>query len=166
MKRFYIFFASMMISSLGFASTATAILQFTKDKHKEKSAGVVLISETPYGLLFVPRLHSLTPGLHGFHIHTEASCAKEGMSAGGHLDPKKTGKHLGPYQQGHLGDLPVLYVKQDGTASTPVLAPRLHQLSEINHRALIIHQGGDNYADEPEKLGGGGNRIACSILNL
>lgn len=27
--------------------------------------------------------------------------------AGGHLDPEKTGKHLGPYNdKGHLGDLP------------------------------------------------------------
>ncbi|HCL5280518.1 TPA: superoxide dismutase family protein [Salmonella enterica] len=51
------------------------------------------------------------PGVHGFHIHENPSCMP-GMQngknvsvlmAGGHLDPEKTGKHLGPYNdKGHL----------------------------------------------------------------
>ena len=87
------------------------------------------------------------------------------MAAGGHLDPESTGKHLGPYSSlGHLGDLPVLYVSQAGTAQTPTLAPRL-TLEQIQHHALMIHQHGDNYADTPKALGGGGDRIACGIIS-
>jgi Cu-Zn family superoxide dismutase len=29
----------------------------------------------------------------------------------------------------------------------------------------MIHQGGDNYSDDPKKLGGGGARVACGVIN-
>ena len=87
------------------------------------------------------------------------------MAAGGHLDSNKTDKHLGPYDdKGHFGDLPILYVNADGTATTPVLAPRLHKISQISQHALMVHSGGDNYSDTPEKLGGGGARMVCGII--
>jgi Cu-Zn family superoxide dismutase len=28
----------------------------------------------------------------------------------------------------------------------------------------MIHAGGDNYADQPKPLGGGGERIACGVI--
>jgi Cu-Zn family superoxide dismutase len=28
----------------------------------------------------------------------------------------------------------------------------------------MIHDGGDNYSDEPAKLGGGGNRMVCGVI--
>jgi Cu-Zn family superoxide dismutase len=28
----------------------------------------------------------------------------------------------------------------------------------------MIHEGGDNYRDTPEPLGGGGGRIACGVV--
>jgi Cu-Zn family superoxide dismutase len=28
----------------------------------------------------------------------------------------------------------------------------------------MIHVGGDNHADHPEKLGGGGARVACGVI--
>ena len=129
------------------------------------SVGDVIISETKYGLLFSPHLHDLKPGLHGFHIHQNPSCAQEGMEAGGHLDPSSTNQHLGPYSDdGHLGDLPVLAVAADGQATVPVLAPRLQHLTDIQQHALMIHDGGDNYSDVPAKLGGGGSRMECGVI--
>ena len=85
--------------------------------------GTVTITATPYGTLFTPNLSGLTPGIHGFHVHEHPSCApmdKYGkpvpsLGAGGHYDPAKTGKHLGPYGDGHLGDLPPLYVDAQGS---------------------------------------------------
>ena len=85
------------------------------------------------------------------------------LAAGGHYDPTKTDRHAGPYGNGHLGDLPVLYVDKEGQASLPVLAPRL-KVADLNGRSLMIHAGGDNYSDLPEKLGGGGGRIACGTV--
>lgn len=125
--------------------------------------GTISAENSLCGVLLTPHLQGLPPGIHGFHVHEKASCDDNGMAAGGHLDPHLTNQHKGPYQQGHLGDLPVLIVNQDGSASLPTLAPHF-KLSQLRGHALIIHAGGDNYADNPEKLGGGGKRIACGII--
>lgn len=139
---------------------------------KQQAIGSIQISETDHGLLFTPELTSLPRGVHGFHVHENGSCdpaEKDGktvpaQAAGGHYDPQGTGKHLGPYGDGHLGDLPALYVNEDGTADYPVLAPRISKLDEIKGRALMIHAGGDNHADHPEPLGGGGARMGCGVI--
>jgi Cu-Zn family superoxide dismutase len=62
-----------------------------------------------------------------------------------------------------MGDLPLLVVDADGTATTPVVAPRL-RVDAIRGLALMIHAQGDNYSDDPAPLGGGGARIACGII--
>ena len=135
------------------------------------SAGTVRIVETPYGLAFYPALAGLPPGQHGFHVHEKPSCAPAeqngamaaAIGAGGHLDPASTKKHGEPWGDGHLGDLPPLYVAADGSAASPVLAPRL-KLADVADRALMVHAGGDNHADHPAPLGGGGPRIVCGVI--
>lgn len=134
------------------------------------SAGQIVVTESKYGLIFTPALTGLPPGLHGFHVHENASCAakeKDGKSvaalaAGGHYDPAKSGQHGSPWGDGHLGDLPALYVDGEGKAGQPVLAPRL-KLSDLKGRSLMVHAGGDNHADHPSPLGGGGARIVCGV---
>ena len=134
-------------------------------------AGTITISESRYGLVFTPALRGLPPGLHGFHVHESPSCEpkdKDGkmvaaLAAGGHLDPAGTGKHDTPWGDGHLGDLPPLYVAADGTATQPVLGPRL-KAADVAARSLMVHAGGDNHADHPAPLGGGGARVACGVV--
>ena len=138
----------------------------------DTSAGSVRVVETPYGLAFYPKLLGLPPGLHGFHVHENPSCAyaqRDGawipaLAAGGHLDPAGTKQHGEPWGDGHLGDLPPLYVAADGSASAAVLAPRL-KLEDLRHRSLMVHAGGDNHADHPAPLGGGGARVACGVID-
>ena len=116
-------------------------------------------------MLFTPHLYNL-PGSssHGFHVHINPSCDEKGMAAGGHWDPDNTTKHLGPYNEsGHMGDLPVLVVDVDGTATKPILAPKLQSLEELVGHSLMIHEGSDNYSDNPESLGGGG-RMWCGVI--
>lgn len=133
--------------------------------------GQVVVSETPYGVVFNPALTGLPPGLHGFHVHENPSCAaleKDGkimpaLAAGGHYDPAGSKRHGAPWSDGHLGDLPALYVDAAGNANHPVLAPRL-KMSDLKGRALMIHAGGDNHADHPVPLGGGGARLACGVM--
>jgi Cu-Zn family superoxide dismutase len=164
-------FIKYWISFIFFVATSSAFADMTIPMYMTAAqgtgplAGNIVIQETPHGLLFTPHLQGLTPGIHGFHIHVNASCAEEGMAAGGHLDPDKSNHHLGPYNdKGHLGDLPALYVNADGSVTLPVLAPRLKHLSMIKNHALMIHNGGDNYSDEPIKLGGGGARMICGLI--
>lgn len=132
--------------------------------------GTVKAEDTEYGLLLTPSLSNLPPGTHGLHLHQNPDCGPgekdgkiaPGIAAGGHYDPEDTETHQGPYSDGHLGDLPVLIVDETGTASLPVLAPRL-TTADLEERSLMVHEGGDNYSDEPE-LGGGGSRIACGVI--
>ena len=84
-------------------------------------------------------------------------------AADGHYDPAGSKAHGTPWGDGHLGDLPALYVAADGTATQPVLAPRLKP-ADLPGRALMVHVGGDNHADHPAPLGGGGARMACGVI--
>ena len=84
-------------------------------------------------------------------------------AAGGHFDPQGSKHHGEPWGDGHLGDLPPLCVGTDGSATQPVLAPRL-KLADVQHRALMVHAGGDNHSDHPAPLGGGGARVACGVV--
>lgn len=146
-----------------YASIVIPIVLFSADG-PPKNIGMITAEDSACGVLLTPDLHSLTPGIHGFHVHVNPSCEQNGMAAGGHLDPEQTNQHDGPYDNtGHLGDLPVLIVNQDGSATLPTLAPRF-KLSHLVGHALMIHAGGDNYADTPEKLGGGGARVACGVI--
>jgi Cu-Zn family superoxide dismutase len=147
-------------------------LKLVDEKGVGKSVGEVALSETPYGVVFTPALTGLPPGLHGFHVHENPSCApgeKDGkmaaaVAAGDHLDPAGTKRHGLPWGDGHLGDLPPLFVDAQGKADQPVLAPRL-KFTDVVNRSLMVHAGGDNHADHPAPLGGGGARIACGVIS-
>lgn len=164
-------FTFIALLACGSAQAAMVTMHEVSAAGVGKTLGRVEIGENEHGLVFTPMLGGLTPGLHGFHVHQNPSCEpaeKDGKmtaaaAAGGHYDPAEAGSHGTPWGEGHLGDLPALYVADDGAAKHPVLAPRL-EMSDIEGRALMIHAGGDNYSDEPEKLGGGGARVACGVV--
>ena len=153
------------------AAEMTVTLNLAQAEGTGPAVGAVHIVETPYGLAFYPSLTGLPPGLHGFHVHENASCAASEANgkivpagaAGGHLDPLGSKHHGEPWGDGHLGDLPPLYVSNDGVAGNPVLAPRL-KLADVVHHALMVHAGGDNHSDHPAALGGGGARVACGVI--
>jgi len=161
---------TLLSSSLACAGTEIA-MHLVDEQGAGASVGVVTASDSRYGLVLTPALHGLPPGLHGFHVHQNPGCAageKDGkpvpaLAAGGHLDPAGSNRHGEPWGDGHLGDLPPLYVNAAGDAAQPVLAPRL-KVADLAGRALIIHAGGDNHADHPAPLGGGGARIACGVV--
>ncbi|WP_447554011.1 superoxide dismutase family protein [Vreelandella sp. EE22] len=137
----------------------------------EEALGTVTIESSEFGgVMLTPSITNLEPGVYGFHLHENPSCEPAenddgemtaAQAAGGHHDPDNTDTHQGPYGEGHLGDLPVLTVNEHGEANTPVLAPRL-SVDDMTDRALIIHEGGDTYSDEPH-LGGGGGRMLCGV---
>lgn len=165
--------ASMLGACLpAMAAEQIVVMRSISDDGIGKMIGTVKLSDSDQGLVLDPDLGELSPGKHGFHIHQNPSCEPAmkdgkktaGAAAGGHYDPTNTGEHEGPGGQGHLGDLPALVVKDDGGATSPVVAPRL-KLDQIHGRTLMIHEGGDNYSDNPKPLGGGGARVACGIID-
>ena len=163
--------ACAFLAHAALADEVTVTINLASASGEGKSIGTIKVQDTPHGALLTPSLSELPPGLHGLHVHEHATCGaaeKDGKmtpahAAGSHYDPSKSGKHLGPYAEGHLGDLPPLYVDVDGKATLPVLAPRL-KVADLKGHSLMIHAGGDNYADAPKPLGGGGDRIACGAV--
>ncbi|CAI8760038.1 MULTISPECIES: superoxide dismutase [Cu-Zn] SodC [Kosakonia] len=172
MKRFSLAVLALVVCAGAQAASEEVEMNLVTAQGVGQSVGSVKISETDKGLEFAPDLKALPPGEHGFHVHAKGSCQpaiKEGKAsaaeaAGGHLDPQHTGKHEGPEGAGHLGDLPVLVVNNDGKATDPVVAPRLKKLSDVKGKALMVHVGGDNMSDQPKPLGGGGARYACGVI--
>jgi len=142
-----------------------------------KEIGTIALSDSQSGYLVLKLdlAAQLPPGGHGFHVHENPNCEPArkdetmtaGLAAGGHYDPAGTGKHLGPSGDGHLGDLPILYVETDEDGAQAVrhslVAPRL-KVADVRGRSLMIHQFSDNFRDEPKPLGGGGARIACGVI--
>lgn len=168
--------ATFILALLVFAATASADpvtvqMNALTEQGIAMSIGTVALADTAEGLRLTPALTGLAPGLHGFHVHDRPDCgpgmkdgkAVAGLAAGGHYDPAMTGKHEGPAGKGHLGDLPALAVGEDGTAMTPVVAPRL-KVADVLGRSLMVHGGGDNFGDVPAPLGGGGARVACGVI--
>lgn len=166
-------FIAVSLSAIPLAAGADLVvpMHLVNEQGIGKAIGQVTVSASKYGLVFTPTLHGLPPGLHGFHVHQNPDCSaqeKDGkmvaaLAAGGHYDPEQSNRHGTPWGDGHLGDLPPLYVDANGNATLAVLAPRL-KISDLKDRALIIHAGGDNYSDYPAPLGGGGARIACGLF--
>lgn len=170
--------AGLAIAALAFTAPTSAAgikipMSSVNAQGIDKPIGSISAVDTPDGLKLTPNLRNLPAGLHGFHVHDKASCEatpdpdKGGamtpaLGAGGHFDPAASGKHEGPMGTGHKGDLPLLVVAANGKANKPVVAPHL-TLKDISGHAVIVHAGGDNYADTPAKLGGGGGRIGCGV---
>jgi Cu-Zn family superoxide dismutase len=171
-SRLKVFLTAATLSACAMAHADVSIsMNAVDDKGVGQPVGQVVVSETPYGLVFTPSLSGLVPGVHGFHVHENPSCEVKDMNgkmvpalaAGGHYDPAASKRHGLPWGDGHLGDLPALVVDAAGAASNPVLAPRL-KLADIKGRSLMIHAGGDNHADHPAPLGGGGARVVCGVI--
>lgn len=166
---------NILLATLLALATASASAEISLNIVDEKGVGVeignIAIADSKYGLVLTPTLRGLPAGLHGFHIHQNPSCdAKEkdgklvpALAAGGHFDPASANKHGEPWGEGHLGDLPPLYVDSAGNAVHPVLAPRL-KVADLAGRSIMIHAGGDNHSDHPALLGGGGMRVACGVI--
>ncbi len=148
---------------------AVVVSETTMDGRRGKTHGLISFEDGPYGLIITPKLHGLDPGAHAAHVHENASCAPDEAgvpagAAGDHYDPHGSGQHSGPYGDGHLGDLPNLFVEPSGMSYVPVLAPRV-TVADLKGRSLMIHAGADRYDEYGEhEHGKGGMRMYCGII--
>ncbi|MDQ3645653.1 MAG: superoxide dismutase family protein, partial [Actinomycetota bacterium] len=98
----------------------------------------------------------LTPGFHGFHVHTTGTCdplAEDAsgnpvpyFTAGGHYNPDAAATH-----GAHAGDLVPMLVAGDGTAQLRFKTDRFRNrdLMDADGSAVIFHAGADNLANVP-----------------
>ena len=146
------------------SSTATAALAPTKGN---QVAGNVTFVQKGDKVLVEARIIGLTPGLHGFHIHEKPDCtAADGMSAGGHFNPRKA-PHAGPESaQRHAGDLGNLNADAGGVA---VYRAEIRGITlgmgedSIIGRSVIVHANPDDLRTQP--AGNAGARLACGLIS-
>lgn len=115
----------------------------------------------------------LTPGFHGFHVHTTAQCdpaatdsagtASPFFTAGGHYNPDTTQTH-----GAHAGDMPPLYVSEDGTAFMRFKTDgfQTRDLMDTDGSAVIMHAGADNLGNVPGTTATGGERYHSHVDNI
>lgn len=112
----------------------------------------------------------LPEGVHGFHIHEKSTCEQPDFeSAGGHFNPTKA-KHGYYHPEGpHAGDLPNVYVLDNGTVNTflttdlVTLAPdEKNSLFQQGGTSLVLHEQADDYKSQP--AGDAGDRIVCGEI--
>jgi Cu-Zn family superoxide dismutase len=136
-----------------------------------KKLGMVMLQETPAGVLVSADVKGLPAGDHGFHFHQKGLCdtATKFDSAGGHF----TG---GDHQHGYMstngphgGDMPNQHVGADGLLKTQILntgvtlSPGAKSLFDADGTALVIHAAADDYSSQPS--GNAGGRIACAVIS-
>ena len=133
-----------------------------------RPAGTATLLNDARGLRIVVSATGMTPGPHGFHIHTTGKCEAPGFtSAGGHLNPDNR-KHGSLAAGGaHLGDLPNLQIGSDGSGSaTESVAGgsgALGSIFDADGAAVIVHAQADDYRTDP--TGNAGDRLACGVLS-
>ena len=151
---------------------ANAKVYTTEARGRGKNIGEVRFRDVEGGMMVDVELTNLMEGEHGFHIHEFGDCRatfhRNGKimmagKAGGHFDIYKTMKHKGPNGGGHIGDLPRLNVDKNGEVIDRFFVENVN-VNMIRGRTVVVHDGGDNYSDEPVVLGGGGDRVACGII--
>ena len=111
---------------------------------------------------------SLTPGVHGIHVHAVGSCSPDFAAAGGHHNPTGA-KHGTENPEGpHAGDLPNLVVGADGNGALDAITNRItltpgpRSIFDADGSALVIHASADDYRTDP--TGNSGARIACGVI--
>jgi Cu-Zn family superoxide dismutase len=165
----FTFATAVAFGTAALAQHRTVDINRISDAGVGEKIGTVAISEDKKGLTLKVAVAGLPKGQRGFHVHEKGDCGPAmkdgkmtaGLAAGGHYDPEGKKSHKGPHGAGHKGDLPLLNGTDKGINQT-VSAPRL-KLTDIQGRSLVIHEGGDNYSDQPEN-GGGKGRAACGVI--
>lgn len=141
---------------------------------REKNAvGTATLTESPHGVLIYLDLKGLPPGPKAIHIHTVGTCEdpEEGFVASkGHLNPD--GKEHGLMNPAgpDAGDLPNLYVREDGSFEAEFFttlaslggADGRAKILDEDGAALVIHINRDDHITQP--IGGAGPRIACGVI--
>lgn len=131
-------------------------------------AGSARLMADGQGVSLSITVSGISPGPHGFHLHTAGQCAApDFQSAGGHLNPTGESHGLMNADGQHLGDLPNLLAAPDGSANKTVRLTGdpdylVEQIFDGDGTAIIIHAGPDDGVSDP--AGNAGPRVACGII--
>ena len=128
--------------------------------------GNVLFTEDKGVVTMVTILGGLTEGTHAIHLHEKADCSSpDGKSTGGHWNPtaQPHGKWDDP-KGFHLGDIGNLEADANGNATKNFYTAKWcigcgDPERDILGKAIIVHQGADDFTSQP--TGNAGGRVSC-----
>ncbi|MEZ4857965.1 MAG: superoxide dismutase family protein [Flavobacteriaceae bacterium] len=135
-------------------------------KSESTAMGKVEITEKDGIVTLNARLLGLTPGMHAIHIHEKADCsAADATSSGGHWNPTmqphgKWGAETG-YHKGDIGNFEA-DANGEGTITLTTSEWCIgcgDESKDILGKAIIVHQGVDDFTTQP--TGNAGGRVSC-----
>jgi len=137
-----------------------------ESKSGSTAVGEAYFSETDGNVSFEAKFSGLKPGTHAIHIHEKADCsAADATSAGGHWNPthEKHGK-WGDAEGYHKGDIGNFEVGDDGIGRISMQTDEWcigcgDENKDILGKALIVHEGKDDFTTQP--TGDAGGRVSC-----
>lgn len=141
------------------------------------SVGNVTFLQRNGSITVTAEVENLSAGFHGFHIHETGDCSPDFGAAGGHHAPDDAD------HGDHAGDMPVLLVGDNGTATHGFATDRftIEELLADDGTAVVVHEDPDNYAHIPDRYtsddanesgpdeatlaaGDAGPRAACGVV--
>lgn len=135
-------------------------------KSDSKVSGSAIFTQKEGKVTMVAVFEGLSEGTHAIHLHEKADCsAADGTSSGGHWNPTNQphGK-WGDAQGYHKGDIGNMEADANGNAtitfSTDEWCIGCDDVNkDILNKAVIVHQGTDDFTTQP--TGDAGGRVSC-----
>ncbi|NDV01816.1 superoxide dismutase family protein [Pseudoroseicyclus tamaricis] len=156
--------AATLALGLPAAAQAQEISAAIHDRAGEVMGGATA-TRTASGIMMIQiSLVDAPAGVHGVHIHEVGDCSDEDFtSAGGHIAGDAEHGVFSP-DGPHPGDLPNLHANLEGEATVTYFNHLLtfDMLTDGDGAAIVIHEGDDNYAEQPS--GGSGERLGCGVF--
>ncbi|MCL4139728.1 UNVERIFIED_CONTAM: hypothetical protein GTU68_027554, partial [Idotea baltica] len=123
---------------------------------------------------FSGEISGLTPGLHGFHIHSVGDLGNSCKNAGGHFNPFGANHGDPEAAERHVGDLGNIEANDVGRAIIDIFDAKASMdpasPAYIGDRAIVVHAAPDDLGrgGNPESLktGNAGARMGCGIIKV
>ncbi|MDC6384787.1 superoxide dismutase family protein [Flagellimonas taeanensis] len=136
-------------------------------KSDSNVAGEVTFTEDNGKVIMKATFSGLSEGEHAIHLHEKADCSSaDGTSTGGHWNPtfQPHGK-WGAEEGYHKGDIGNFVADAEGNATVDFATGEWcigcdDETKNILGKAVIVHQGVDDYTSQPS--GDAGARVSCT----
>lgn len=159
--------ASLVAGCAGAQGTGPKAVAQLEPTKGSTATGTVTFEQRGGKVLVTGEVRGLKPNAeHGFHVHEKGDCSSgDGMSAGGHFNPKGAPHGQPGTAPHHSGDMPSLKADANGAATLAWEGDELTvtdgPLSVIG-RGVIVHRDPDDYRTQP--TGNAGPRLACGVV--
>ena len=167
-KSFFLLVTSLLLLGCNIPNMIVVELE---SKNSSNVTGNVVFIEEGENINMIATINNLNPGEHAIHIHEKSDCSSDdGKSSGGHWNPTLTNHGKWGDQTGyHIGDIGNFTANEKGVGiinfSTDLWCLDCDDDNKnIIGKAIIVHQGTDDFISQPS--GAAGSRISCGCIIL